>query len=382
MQHILKDGSTIVFSGGFASCLEGIDASIALTGYQTGQLLLLGSQANEVIVDESNFDYIMGVHVVNDRFFVSTRSQILQFENIGIQNDSDLVHDAFFVPRRAHTVGDIDVHEMGIVHTGELLFINTLFSCLAVTDAIHGFKPVWKPPWISELKPEFRCHINGLCIYDNIPRFITAISNSNEPDGWRGKRQNTGVLVDIFSNEIVLDGLSMPHSPRIHNDRLWFLESGKGNLVSCNLDGSNRENIGSFPGFLRGLKLVGDYAIACTSLGRDDGFVGLELDKAFNGTGITPWCGVHVINIKTGEMIAWAKCEGPLREFFGVDILSGIRTPRSIDLHDETSPLLATSSGANVPLTNWTQHVLADGHAGLIPVRTSNQSITHILNRM
>jgi hypothetical protein len=61
----------------------------------------------------------------------------------------------------SHTTGDIDAHELAIDGKDEIIFVNTKYSCLATLDVVHSFKPVWKPPFISNLAPEDRCHLNG-----------------------------------------------------------------------------------------------------------------------------------------------------------------------------------------------------------------------------
>jgi uncharacterized protein (TIGR03032 family) len=48
--------------------------------------------------------------------------------------------------------------------------------------------------------------------------------------GWRENKPHGGILMDVASGEIISRGLSMPHSPRWHDRRLWPLESGTGRL--------------------------------------------------------------------------------------------------------------------------------------------------------
>lgn len=114
--------------------------------------------------------------------------------------------------------------------------MNTLFSCLATTSERDSFIPLWKPPFISTLSPEDRCHLNGLGFREGEPRYVTGFSQTNEKEGWRQKRQDGGFVMDIQTNDILVQGLSMPHSPRWHDGQLWILNSGSGEFGYIGLD--------------------------------------------------------------------------------------------------------------------------------------------------
>ena len=59
---------------------------------------------------------------------------------------------------------------------------------------------------------------------------------------------------------MIASGLSMPHSPRLHNGQLWLLESGTGRLLVIDAATGHRETVAEMPGFARGLALCGPYA--------------------------------------------------------------------------------------------------------------------------
>ena len=141
---------------------------------------------------------------------------------------------AYMMPATCHAemfvAGQLDVHDVGLLKDGRIVFVNTLFNCLATTSDRHSFTPLWKPPFISKITKEDRCHLNGLAMEDGMPRYITAVSKSDTIDGWRDRRADGGIVVDVQSGEIVITGLSMPHSPRLYRGRLWVLNSGTGEL--------------------------------------------------------------------------------------------------------------------------------------------------------
>ncbi|MEI6687160.1 MAG: DUF4915 domain-containing protein, partial [Planctomycetota bacterium] len=144
------------------------------------------------------------------------------------------------------------------------------------------------------------------------------------PTGWRANKKDGGILMDVPSGEIIARNLSMPHSPRWHNGQLWVLESGKGTLSIVDPKTGKHEAIATVPGFTRGLDFFGPLA-----------FIGLSQVRetaVFSGIPITEQniernSGVWVINIQTGQVVAFVKFEDALQEIFAVQILQGIISP-------------------------------------------------------
>lgn len=136
--------------------------------------------------------------------------------------------DRLYVPQDSFVTGDLDIHDLAVENSGRLVFVNTLFGCLATTSDTHSFVPLWKPPFIDRLAAEDRCHLNGLALENGRAKYVTAVSRSNVADGWRDRRHDGGCVINVQSNEIVATGLSMPHSPRVYRGRLWVHNSGTG----------------------------------------------------------------------------------------------------------------------------------------------------------
>ena len=127
--------------------------------------------------------------------------------------------------------------------------VNTRFSCLATLDHEHSFVPRWRPPFVTALSPEDRCHLNGLAVVDDVPAYVTALGQTDEPDGWRPDKVSGGILMDIETSEIIVSGLCMPHSPRWQDGHLWVLESGEGRLGIVDLDRGRVDEVARLPGF-------------------------------------------------------------------------------------------------------------------------------------
>ena len=255
--------------------------SLAFTTYQVGKLFLIGLQPNgRLSIFERTFSRCMGLCADDTGLWMTSLYQLWRFENALPPGQAHDGYDRLYVPRVGYTTGDLDIHDVAVGADGRVVFVNTLFSCLATTSARASFRPVWRPPFISKLAAEDRCHLNGLAMEDGSPRYVTAVSRSDVADGWRDRRDDGGCVVDVASGEVVADGLSMPHSPRLHDGRLWLLESGTGHLGTVDRGTGAFAPVTFCPGYLRGLAFAGDFAVVGLSKCRENRtFSGLRLDQ-------------------------------------------------------------------------------------------------------
>ncbi|MEO5346786.1 MAG: TIGR03032 family protein [Magnetococcus sp. YQC-9] len=308
--------------------------SIVLTTYQIGKLFLLGRKANGALsVFERTFNRCMGLCPTDNGFCLSTLFQVWRFENLftpGYQQDG---YDRLYIPQVAHTTGDLDIHDMALDADNRLVFVNTLFGCLATLSDTHSFKPLWRPPFISRLAAEDRCHLNGLAMKDGRPAFVTAVGVSDVADGWREQRADGGVVVEVAGNEIVATGLSMPHSPRWYLERLWLLNSGTGEFGYVESETGRFVPLTFCAGYLRGLSFHGHYALVGLSLPRHNRtFSGLPLDEKLKARHVEPRCGIQVIDLHTGDTVHWLRMEGLVSEIYDVITLPGVRKPMALGL--------------------------------------------------
>jgi len=315
--------------------LAGTGGSVAFTTYQAGKLFLLGVRDDgRLSVFERSFPRSMGLGVSADgrSLALAGHYQIYRLDNVlpaGEANEEGF--DAVYAPHAAWVTGDVDAHDVGFGADGRPVFVNTLFGCIAAVSDGHSFRPLWMPPFVSRLAAEDRCHLNGMAMADGRPLYATAVSRSDVADGWRDRRADGGVVIDVESGEIVADGLSMPHSPRLHAGRLWLLESGSGTFGWVDLAAGRFEPVAFCPGYARGLAFVGDHAIVGLSLARENRtFAGLALDVALAARDAAPRCGLAVIDLPSGDMVHWVRIEGVVRELYDVAVLPGVRRPSAI----------------------------------------------------
>lgn len=329
------DQTQISVSRGFGQWLNRMGCSLAFSSYQTGQLFLVGMLPNgQVSFHQQNYVRAMGLHASSQRLYVGSLFQIWRLENVLAPHErANGDFDRLYVPRNAQTIGDIDVHELGVDKAGRVIFVNTKFSCLATTSITHGFKPLWKPGFISRLAAEDRCHLNGLAMQDGAPAFVTAVSRSDMINGWRDRRHEGGVLIDVRDDRIVTDQLSMPHSPRVTPEGIYLLDSGRGMLARVDPKSGERTDIAFCPGFLRGLAIHNGHAIATVSLPRDGAFGGLALQDELKKRDGEPWCGICVVDLRSGDLVEWIRLNGAIKELFDVAVIPEARCPMALGVN-------------------------------------------------
>jgi uncharacterized protein (TIGR03032 family) len=321
-------------SSGFVGLLANLNISVAVSSYQSGRLYLLGrNPKGGFMVNEQPFRKAMGMHYDGETLHLASLAHIHKLDKV--LTKGQLMGGQFtqcFVPRTSYSTGQLDAHDVGILENGEVVFVNTRFNCLATLSKNHSFKPYWTPSFISGMVQEDRCHLNGLAMDGTRPAYVTAVCRSDTIDGWRDRRADGGIVMDVESGEIICQGLSMPHSPRIHQGRLFVLNSGTGELGEVVGTGKSREfkPLAFCPGFVRGLSFHGKYAFVGLSKPRYERFEGLALDDKLREKDSDPWCGVQVIDIETGQCVHWFRIDGKIGELYDVAVLPGEVCPRSM----------------------------------------------------
>ena len=189
----------------FTSWLASQNLSLVFTTYQAGKVFFIGLRQNgQLSVFERTFERCMGLYAHNSSLYLSSLYQLWRLENALEPGQIADGYDAVYVPQVGYITGDLDIHDVVLVEPpqlqgnqqvepqvpslnngrlGGVVFVNTLFSCLATISETKSFVPLWKPPFISKLAAEDRCHLNGLAVRDGQPRYVTAVSQSDVADG-------------------------------------------------------------------------------------------------------------------------------------------------------------------------------------------------------
>lgn len=294
--------------------------SLLVSTYQAGKLVVLGSHQNRLTLTFHNFEQAMGIAIHRQRIAIGSRSQIWFLRNtpsVAAQAEPAGTHDACYLTRASHVTEDIHGHELAWCGD-ELWVVNTRFSCLCTLDDDYSFVPRWHPPFISGLAPDDRCHLNGLAVQQERPRFVTAHSETDSPAGWRPIKASSGCVVDVASGQTVARGLAMPHSPRMYGGTLWLLNSGCGQLVTVRPSDGHVQVVSRQPGYTRGLSFAGPYA-----------FIGLSKIRETSTFGGVPIaedrenlkCGVGMVDLRVGRLVAHFEFHSGVEEIFDVQVL-------------------------------------------------------------
>lgn len=329
------------YSSNLQSWMKNNNTSFVFTSYKTGRIYSFGltvdprDNKEKLSLWFTCFNRPTGITIKDNRAYLVTKHSIWQYENINNKDKLDDGFDVSFSPRVIHNTGSIDAHDITIDKDGKVFFCNTKFSCICSPSETHNFNVEYKPSWISKLACEDRCHLNGICTdSEGVVRYITSVCDSDVHDGWRKRRgEEDGFVYDIIENKVVCSGLTMPHSPRVYEDKLWVLNSGRGEFGYVE-DGTFK-SITFIPGFLRGLDFVGKYAIIGSSQDRHEKrFSGLKLNDILKEKKVEARCGIYIVDITNGYIISTISFNN-MKELYDVALIPGARRPRFLDIaHD------------------------------------------------
>jgi uncharacterized protein (TIGR03032 family) len=333
---------------GFAEILTRAGISLLVTTYQCGKLVIVRADEGVVNTHFRSFAKPMGIAIHENRLALGTAMEIWEFHNApAVASKLEPIgrHDACYLPRCRHITGEVLIHEMAWVQpasteasrqgdSSELCFVNTRFSCLCRLDGRHSFVPWWRPPFLSTVDADDRCHLNGLEVVAGRVRYVTALGETDTANGWRATKVRGGILMEVPSGRIVVRGLSMPHSPRWHRGKLWLLESGTGTIGTVDCRAGRYEPLAKLPGFTRGLDFFGRFAFIGLSQVRESAvFSGIPLTDRLDER----ICGVWVLDLATGATVAFLKFADAVQEIFDVRVLRAARFPELI--HDDLTVL-------------------------------------------
>lgn len=312
------------YSPQFAELLGKLGISLAVSTYQAGKVIVISSVNNDRLIQlPRTFPGAMGMAACQDKLAVANSHEVVL-----LRNEPSLaagypakpgIYDSIYLPRTSFYTGNLALHDMEFVN-GKLLAVNTLFSSVSEINSERNFVSVWQPPFISDLQPEDRCHLNGMAVADGQIKYLTALGQGDQPHQWRENKMNGGVLMEYPSGEIILDHLSMPHSPRVYNDELYLLNSARGELIKVDPEQQSYEVIVSLGGFARGMARCGDYLFIGVSKLRHNSPVFADLPIAK-----TSFAGVIAVYLPYKIIVGFMKYTMSVDEIYDVKIIPFLR---------------------------------------------------------
>jgi uncharacterized protein (TIGR03032 family) len=333
-------------SPGLTSWMRELEVSLAFTNTLGNRLFFVGLKPDgSLSLEETKFDRCMGLKALgNQTLYLVTRYQIWRLENaLPLGRVTEDGCDRLYLPTSAYTTGVVNVHDVDVDRDGTVLFVNTRFACLSRVSEKDNFEPLWKPSFIQDLIPGDPCHLNGLAMRDGLPAYVTCFSRTSESEGWREQKLAGGTILEVPSNEVVVSGLCMPHSPHFYRDSLWITNSGSGHFGRVDLQQGRFEPMVFAPGFLRGLDFIGDFAVIGSSKPRySDFFAGLPLEENIRKHNACLHRGLYIVDLRLGEIVHWFGIEGLQGEIYDVIVLPGVRRARAVSLEGEDIQRLIT----------------------------------------
>lgn len=334
MQNSPAPPFALQYSAQVPELLYQLGCTLAISTYQAGKVVLISAQdENKLIQLPRSFIKPMGIaeDTETDRLAIACKEEV-----ITLANSPDLAkfypkapgkYDALYVPRLTHHTGGLDIHDLNFGQNGLLYAVNTRFSCLVKLDDQFNFTPYWKPNFISRLASDDRCHLNGMAMQDGLPKYATAFSQTDTPQGWRPTVTETGTIFDVTSNEIVIENLPMPHSPRIFNGSLYVLLSATGEVAKIDIERGTYEVITKVGGFVRGLSICGDYLFVGLSKLRENSSTFAKLDFAKNAN----QSGIAIIHLPTGARVGNIHYRSSVDEIYDVHVLHNKKRPNILN---------------------------------------------------
>ena len=307
------------YSNNLASIFNRLKISVFFSTYQAGKLGVVTVRDNALNISFHNFERAMGMAINPTQMAVGGKDWVYFLKNdsqLASQIEPPGSYDACFLTRGAQYTGDISIHDLAWGDK-ELWMVNTRFSCLCTLTNSYNFLPRWRPSFISALVPEDRCHLNGLAMVDGMPKYVTILGQTDIAGGWRENKASGGCILEVPNSKLITDGLSMPHSPRVHHDILWVLNSGYGEIAAVDVTSGKRKKVASLPGYTRGLALYSKYAFVGLSKIRETAIFGnLPISDRFKDLK----CGIAIVDLQEQKMISCLEFTEGVDEIFDVQI--------------------------------------------------------------
>jgi len=292
----------------------------------------------------------MGIAFRNDKLAVATQNDVVVYRDVPGQGKRypkrPDTYDALYLPRSIYYTGELDIHDVQFISTG-LLAVNTRFSCVSIINEDYSFTSVWKPSFIENLVPGDCCHLNGMVVENEKPKYLTALGATQEERGWRLNKASGGVLINAETQEFILEKLAMPHSPRLYREGLFTLLSATGELIRVDIEKKTYEVIHRFDGFVRGMDRIGDFL-----------FIGLSklrtTSKSFGDLPIASrslMSGVVAFHLPSAKVIGYIRYETSVEEIFDVQVLPGITRPGILSIEkNEHDGIITVPDGVYWPI--------------------------------
>ncbi|WP_419904318.1 TIGR03032 family protein [Kiloniella sp.] len=326
-------------SEGFTEWLAKEGVTLGVSSHQANALMTIGTdEKHNLSINTMAIERCTGLSLSGSSLAVGSFSEVICYEKMPrpVSREREISNREVYAPQKTLHTGVFDLHELARENSGRLVGVNTLFNCIVSLEDEFSFSPLWTPPFLKGPIAGDRCHLNGLALHNGKARWCSMVGVSGEVEGWREFRSDGGSIWDMSANEMIAQGLSMPHSPCLWNNQLLVLNAGTGELGAISLKTGDFERIAWYPGFLRGMYIHNDLAFIGLSLPRDGKtYQGLPIQERCEKTGQNPMCGLVVCDLKSGKTEHWLQFKSNVTEIFDLVVMPESPLPKMVSLHSE-----------------------------------------------
>lgn len=320
----------------FLEFLKLLNISLAVTSYDCQRLIVLRHHQNKLDTHLVPVARPRGLAIHGNKLTVATYTEIINY----YRQDSlpaeqlesiELEADALFLPRNSHITGEINAHDIAWGEGG-LWLVNSRFSCLCTLQPDLSFKPRWWPMFLDGPTGDGAGHVNCMAMENGKPTYVTCFGAFTQDRSWReAETLDTGLLIDVQHNKVVLDGLYLPHSPKIYNGKVYLCNSGEGTVMSYDPATGSVETLLELQGFTRALTFFQGYMIVCCSRFRKSERVAkLPLEQKYDDS----HAGIYVVDMEDMSIVAYCRFDGDVSQLYDVVVIENAVQPVVLGLQD------------------------------------------------
>ncbi len=239
-----------------------------------------------------------------------------------------------YLPRLQHITGDLGITDLAVDGNGALLICSGTYSMVGKACADASIEPVWKPPFITKFSSENRCGLSGLGLYDAPRHCVSLWSRSDQPHGWKKDYLESGLVMTIQDGSILCEGLTLPRAPRWGQGGLFLLNAGTAEFGRVDLDSKRFVPLCQCPAYPTGLALHGHWAVIAVTEESPD-LPGLPAHDSFASRGIKPFCGLLLVDTRTGDIAHNARFENSMKQVTSVAVITRTHGAVALGAADE-----------------------------------------------
>jgi uncharacterized protein (TIGR03032 family) len=318
----------------FLEFLKIFQISLVITSYDCQRLIVFRNVSDNIDTLLVPVARPRGLAIHDNKLTVATYAEILnyyRYDQLSELGHAELQADSVFLPRNSHITGEINVHDLAWGEGG-LWMVNSRFSCICTLQPDLSFKPQWWPKFLKGPTGDGAGHLNCMAMKGGKPAYATCFGAFAKGRSWRDESDlETGLLINVQTDEVVLEGLCMPHSPKLYKDKVYLCNSGHGTVICYDPQTKTTETVLEIQGFTRALTFYQDYMIVCSSKFRQsERAASLPVALKYQES----HAGVYIVDMSTMSIVAFCRFDGDVSQLYDVAVIERSVQPEILGLQD------------------------------------------------